>query len=123
MNDVPGRLITRNVLNIPPVSYWLFDRIRNWLKPKPKPIVMIGMIGCGDGRGRYHGCRRGRGRRRGHCRGRCRGRGCRRGRGLARAWENVKLFSGILVLRNDMLKIAKNRILIPPGITVSRFSQ
>ena len=38
---------------------------------------------------------------------RCRGRGCRRGRGLARAWENVKLFSGILVLKNDMLKMAK----------------
>ena len=31
----------------PPVSYWLFYRSRNWLKPKPKPIVMIGMIGRG----------------------------------------------------------------------------
>ena len=26
-------------------------RIRDWLKPKPKPIVMTGMIGRGDGRG------------------------------------------------------------------------
>ena len=32
------------IFQIPPLSYWLFYRIRDWLKPKPKPIVMTGMI-------------------------------------------------------------------------------
>ena len=35
--------------------------------------------------------------------GQCPGRG-RSGRGLSRSWENVKIFIGILTLKNDMLK-------------------